>query len=306
MRPLTTLLRTQAWLATAIFAAVLQPSSQARAAVDPYVQAMHDAYYDIRIVPPVCRLGSNVVPIPAGNGDARNPMSVVSKRPNELLSRLYVPGDLVNISYDYSSVEQVPNLKEDGLFDRLRLQASKALIAMLQEARAQKIDLAIHSSFRAYAWQCVVFNKKMMKEFELDPELRKGDVASETAAVTRVNTRSAMPGASEHQLGTAVDLVTNIPGMGYKVEPEMDQTPAYAWLRKNAYRYGFVMSYPISPRGPKEPNDKTGYVYEPWHWRYIGVTAAATYRACEAQGVTTQDFLRNLKANPRFNCEGRK
>ena len=269
---------------------------------DPYTQAIFEAYHDSRIVPPVCQLGSNLVQIPVGVGDARQPMTVVSKQPNELLSRFHEPEDLVELPYKFSSIEQIPNLSTDHIFDRVRAQTAKALVSLLTEARAQGEDLAIHSSFRSYVWQCVVFGNKMKNEFTLDRGLHKGETASEREALRRVNTRSALPGASEHQLGTAVDLVTNIPGLGYKVEPEMDQTRAFRWLRKNAYRFGFVMSYPISALGSKEPNAKTGYVYEPWHWRYIGISAATTYRACEAAGVTTQEFLRRLKTNPGFTC----
>ena len=104
-------------------------------------------------------------------------------------------------------------------------------------------------------------------------------------------------------MGTALDIVTYIPGMGYKLEPEMDQTPAFAWLQANAYRFGFVLSYPKGPDGVKAVNPRTGYVYEPWHWRYIGPVPARRYNDClKTRGMTTQEFLRALNKNPNFVC----
>ncbi|MEI8249511.1 MAG: M15 family metallopeptidase, partial [Candidatus Taylorbacteria bacterium] len=76
------------------------------------------------------------------------------------------------------------------------------------------------------------------------------------------NSFSADQGYSEHQLGTAVDLITT--GTGGQLEG-FDNTPAYQWLQNNAYRYGFVLSY---------PKDNPFYVFEPWHWRFVGVKLA--------------------------------
>ncbi|MFH1704471.1 MAG: M15 family metallopeptidase, partial [Patescibacteria group bacterium] len=73
---------------------------------------------------------------------------------------------------------------------------------------------------------------------------------------------SADQGYSEHQLGTAVDLITT--GLGGKTDG-FENTTAYQWLLSNAYRFGFVLSY---------PNGNSYYSYEPWHWRFIGVKLA--------------------------------
>lgn len=76
------------------------------------------------------------------------------------------------------------------------------------------------------------------------------------------NTFSADQGYSEHQLGTAIDVTTpNTDPLVVK----FDTTSAYNWLTNNAYRYGFILSY---------PKDNTYYQYEPWHWRFIGVQLA--------------------------------
>ncbi len=77
---------------------------------------------------------------------------------------------------------------------------------------------------------------------------------------------SATPGHSQHQLGTAVDFTNG--AAGYQVWAPFAQTSAYWWLEHHAWEYGFVLAY---PRGKEE---QTGYHWEPWHYRYVGVEDA--------------------------------
>jgi LAS superfamily LD-carboxypeptidase LdcB len=76
------------------------------------------------------------------------------------------------------------------------------------------------------------------------------------------NQFSADQGYSEHQLGTTVDLITT--GLGGDLEG-FEKTKAYEWLTNNAYKYGFILSY---------PKDNKFYIFEPWHWRFVGVKLA--------------------------------
>ena len=76
------------------------------------------------------------------------------------------------------------------------------------------------------------------------------------------NTFSADQGYSEHQLGTAIDLTTLKTNGGLE---GFDKTPEYKWLQENAYKYGFIISY---------PSGNTYYKFEPWHWRFVGVDLA--------------------------------
>ena len=77
----------------------------------------------------------------------------------------------------------------------------------------------------------------------------------------------AAPMHSEHQLGTAVDLTSDSIDFG-SVNADFAKTPDFKWLQENSYLYGFVLSY------PKDKKDITGYVFEPWHFRYVGRPAA--------------------------------
>ncbi len=80
---------------------------------------------------------------------------------------------------------------------------------------------------------------------------------------TGANAFSADQGYSEHQLGTAIDFTT--PSMGTNLDITFEATPAFAWLQKNADKYGFTLSY---------PKNNAYYQYEPWHWRFVGTELA--------------------------------
>ena len=92
--------------------------------------------------------------------------------------------------------------------------------------------------------------------------------------------RSARPGHSEHQLGTALDLTS--PGWNGRFGNWATETAEGRWLADNAWRHGFVMSYPLGSQ------DVTCFSYEPWHYRWIGRDAAAEH---QASGLYLRSFL---------------
>ena len=94
--------------------------------------------------------------------------------------------------------------------------------------------------------------------------------------------RVARPGHSEHHLGTAIDFASPDDTRATWNYEDWATTPAGAWLRDNAWRFGFVMSY------PKGEESTTCYQYEPWHYRYVGRDAAARIRE---SSLTLREFL---------------
>jgi len=146
----------------------------------------------------------------------------------------------------------------------LRAEAAEALLRMLRDASEAGHDIRVTSAYRSYEEQTWTFEYWVQQLGEA--EARR---------------TSAEPGHSEHQLGTTVDLSTA--EIGYALTPAFGDTPAGRWLAENAWRYGFVMSYPDG----SEP--VTGYAYEPWHWRYVGVGVAAEIREL---GVLSVQYLR--------------
>ena len=118
-----------------------------------------------------------------------------------------------------------------------------ALLRMLESARSDGVEIRIASDYRSGKRQKELYLAAVEKD---GPEQRY----------------SAPPGHSEHQLGTTADL-TDSEGK-HLFAQDYDQTPGGMWLEKNAPGYGFKRSY--YPHNVKE----TGYISEPWHWRYIG------------------------------------
>ena len=100
---------------------------------------------------------------------------------------------------------------------------------------------------------------------------------------------SATPGHSQHQLGTAVDL-TNA-AADYKLGASFARTSAHRWLDHHAWEYGFVLAY---PSGEEE---RTGYRWEPWHYRYVGVENA---EHLERSGLTLHLFLARVGVTPHY------
>ena len=90
------------------------------------------------------------------------------------------------------------------------------------------------------------------------------------------------PGHSEHHLGTAIDFGSPDDSKAAWNHEDWGQTPAGAWLYQNAWRFGFVLSY------PKNKRDVTCYQYEPWHYRYIGREMAADLHATS---LTLREYL---------------
>jgi len=153
------------------------------------------------------------------------------------LSDNYAPARLADIppAYAYSEKKQSQIIPE----------VLPYLQKMLDQAKQDGVELYIESAYRSFNTQ----------------ESLKNQYAVIYGAGT-ANQFSADQGYSEHQLGTAVDLITT----GTKgALAGFDRTPAYAWALKNAYRYGFILSY---------PKDNGYYIFEPWHWRYVGVKLA--------------------------------
>lgn len=152
------------------------------------------------------------------------------------LNENYIPERLKQIDDKY-----VLEGKKDQYF---HANAIDHLEDMLKAAARADIDLKIVSAYRSF-------------DEQVDVKGQFTQVYGEGA-----NTFSADQGYSEHQLGTTLDLTTTEVGGAYA---SFAETEAYKWLQKNAYKYGFILSY---------PEDNEFYTYEPWHWRFVGTELA--------------------------------
>jgi zinc D-Ala-D-Ala carboxypeptidase len=150
------------------------------------------------------------------------------------LNENYSPRKLATITPEYLFTPT----KEVQVLDEIE----NRLTELLDDARDEGINLSIASAYRSFDTQ-----KSLKTAYKV------------TYGAGTANQFSAEQGYSEHQLGTAIDFTTT--SMSGSLTIAFDKTPAYAWLADNAYKYGFILSY---------PKGNSYYQYEPWHWRFVG------------------------------------
>jgi D-alanyl-D-alanine carboxypeptidase len=150
----------------------------------------------------------------------------------------------------------------------LRAVTIKDTRAMGKAAAAAGAAIGIWSPYRPYRQQVQIFNDYVALDGYRD-------------AITY----SMRPGHSEHQLGLGVDFMSA--GGGSPLPGDWGQTPAGAWMRENAWKYGWVNSYPLGDNGELF-NPRTCFHYEPWHYRYLGRAMA---RKVHDSGLTIREYM---------------
>ena len=132
-----------------------------------------------------------------------------------------------------------------------------ALEAMLADCRKAGYEPAICSSYRDHDLQIELYNNKVnyFLNWGYEPE----DARKEAGKVV------AVPGTSEHELGLALDLVDD---NNWSLNESQEDMPAQKWLMEHCWEYGFILRYPTGK------TEHTGIIYEPWHYRYVGVELA--------------------------------
>jgi len=200
------------------------------------------------------------------NADGRN----VIQNPQNTLSLVnkvfglpanYIPNDLVrpNVLFSFGDAKLEKSL--------MRQEAAVAMEKMFAEAKNDGIELAAVSGYRSYGRQDAIFNaeiKRVGKEKALE-------------AV-------AIPGSSEHQTGLTMDISSRT--NDFNLDEQFAKTKEGVWLVHNAHEYGFILRYPKGKEGI------TGYMYEPWHFRYVGIKAATEIYK---NNWTLEEYFDNVK-----------
>lgn len=140
---------------------------------------------------------------------------------------------------------------------------------MYQAAKKDGIILETVSGYRSYDLQKNNFSNKIQKYRDMG--YSKADATVEAAKII------LPPGTSEHNLGFAMDICS--------LEESFENTKEFRWLVKNAADYGFILRY------PKDKQDVTKIVYEPWHWRYVGVDNA---KKINDSGLCLEEYLHKV------------
>jgi LAS superfamily LD-carboxypeptidase LdcB len=153
----------------------------------------------------------------------------------------------------------------EGDYDKkyLREEAAKALEELFVGAASESVELFAVSGYRSYETQYGLYNSYVKKWGE-----------------EKTNAVSAIPGHSEHQTGLAMDVSSRSAALD--LTEEFGETLEGKWVKENAWKHGFIIRY------PKDKEVITGYQYEPWHLRFVGVEVA-TY--IHEHGLTLEEFF---------------
>lgn len=171
------------------------------------------------------------------------------------LSEDYAPDDLVTV--------EVPTVLENPEVNQLRKVAADALKEMFEEAKYEDVYLHARSGYRSYQTQVQLYQRYVEKN-------------GEKAA----NRYSAKAGQSEHQTGLVMDVTSE--SANFQLLTNFGELKEGKWLKEYAHEYGFIIRY------PEGKEDITGYIYEPWHIRYLGVNLATdVYES----GLTYEEYL---------------
>jgi len=190
---------------------------------------------------------------------------VVANKKRPLQPRDYAPSLVV------PDITLRSNISSDER--HVRPDTAAALKQMADAAKAGGLTLTLESGYRSYNFQVNLYNTYVKQQ---------GQAIADT--------QSARPGYSEHQTGLAADLGgTTKPSCN--VEQCFADTPEGKWLAANAYKYGFIIRYPLGK------DSVTGYEYEPWHVRYVGTDLSAEMHN---DGVQTLEEFFGLPAAPSY------
>ena len=158
----------------------------------------------------------------------------------------------------------------------LQTVACDAFLEMQKAAAADGVTVWMQSGYRSVKYQTSLYERKT--KYYLDKGYDNATAKEKAAAVVNP------PGYSEHNCGLAADL--NSPEHT-GLDEGFEKTAAFRWLCEHAGDYGFILRY------PKDAEDKTEIIYEPWHWRYVGVENAAKINA---SGLCFEEYIETLQS----------
>lgn len=162
-----------------------------------------------------------------------------------MLSIDYIPKNMYIVDNNENNFH---NYLIDNIKPMLRMEVKPYIEKLIYDANNKGINIIIDSAFRSGTYQQMILDKVISE---------KGNEAYKLIA---------LPGASEHQTGLAVDFAIYENDI-YNDDIKEDDKEAI-WLKDNAWKYGFILRY------PKGKEDITGFNFEPWHYRFVGLELA--------------------------------
>ena len=162
-------------------------------------------------------------------------------------------------------------LKNIGSGHQIDARAYDDFRAMIQAAKSEGVYIYVTSSYRDLDKQTDLYNKKV------ESYVMQG--YSYESAKEQAGQVVAVPGTSEHHLRLALDLVSS---EYRKLDEKQENTKGFKWLTEHSWEYGFILRY------PNGETDITGIIYEPWHFRYVGLEAA---KEITESGLTLEEYV---------------
>lgn len=211
------------------------------------------------------------------NNDNMDKTNILLVNKTQVLGESYVPANLTTVNSNYTN---------GGKTVQLESATANAAIQMINAMRQAGItNVTITSGYRTYAYQQQLFDRYCNEERANHPSWSEAQIRE------KVLSYSAYPGTSEHQTGLCMDLFTNemvglwnygseTPDNPY--DKGFAETKAFEWLKVNAHKYGFILRF------PEDKTSVTGYSYESWHYRYVGVAHATKIYE---QGICLEEYL---------------
>lgn len=178
-----------------------------------------------------------------------------------MLDSSYVPLKMYVVDENEGNFHQ---FKDASLKPMLRSDIKEYVDKLINDAQRLGLPIIVDSGYRSYNYQQVVLDA-LIKE--------KGDEAFKLVA---------LPGASEHQTGLAIDFAYYENGIYNDDVKENDKEAI--WLKNNAWKYGFILRY------PKGKENVTGYNFEPWHFRFVGLKLA---KYLFKNDLTLEEYYKN-------------
>lgn len=189
--------------------------------------------------------------------------------------------DLVLVNRDHRLPEdhEPEDLVPFGAGYRIDRECAEQLQKLMDAGKAAGYTYVLRSGYRSYSVQSEIYYNKV--------RYYKNRGYSEEEAIRMTNRYNAPPGASEHQTGFAVDVcIPSILEEYGELHTAYGETEEFEWFSAHAHEYGFIMRY---KPGTEEI---TGYAYEPWHYRYVGVELAAEFHALD---ITYEEYIQGLQ-----------
>ena len=197
-------------------------------------------------------------------------MKVITLRKEEIYGGSLL---LVNAQYSLKNQEKITLASVDSRFPDIQMESHAAdILRLILTYISSEDEIVPVSGYRSLEEQTAIFEDSLKENGE-----------------TFTRQFVALPGHSEHNAGLAMDIVSNDYWSNHSdLDESFDKLPQYEWLINNSWKYGFILSY------PKGKEDITGFIYEPWHYRFVGLEhAKKIHEVYEATGefLTVNEYI---------------